>query len=150
MEKYILQDWGADVQYVIDKVQDLVEKGGEEATLFSPADRAKLEKLNIFYNTTEYWDEHDFIPPAGAFVIYSDYKKVDIGGESTIIAGFKIGSGNAYLSDLSFSDDSARLDEHISNHIMHVTQEERERWNNKLNVDDEHEVIGETLVLNRQ
>ena len=151
---YVLQDIGPEVQRVVDKVQALVEQGGEEATLLTPAERALLESwTGVKYNTTAYWDEHAaYIPAQGEFIIYCDYISYEDDGVTKYVPGVKIGSGNAYLADLAFinGDAETHLQEHINDHVAHTTAEEKDRWNNKLNVDDAHEVIGETLVLNRQ
>ena len=48
--------------------------------------------------------------------------------------GFKLGDGNAYLVDKPFLDEalSVQLTEHINNMKIHLTEEERQRWNNKI------------------
>ena len=68
----------------------------------------------------------------------------------------KIGTGNAYVQDLAFVDESVRnlLLAHINNQEIHVALGDRIFWNNKINVDDAYEQISgeledETLVLNR-
>ena len=154
MKRYILQDIGPEVQRVVDKVQALVDEGGEEATLLTPAERALLESwTGLKYNTTAYWDEHPFyIPGQGEFVIYCDYIKFDDDGVTKYVPGIKIGSGNAYLADLAFinNDAETHLQEHINDHIMHTTAEEKAFWNNKINIPEAQEVVNETLVFNRQ
>ena len=150
---YVLQDYGPDVQYVIDKVQALVEWAGEDATLFTAEDRRKLESVGVHYNSTEYWNSQwDYIPPAGAIIVYYDYKRYeDQYGVVHYVPGIKVGSGNAYLIDLSFLGKKEELDllKHIADQEAHTTIEEKKFWSNKLNVDDEHEVVDETLVFNR-
>ena len=158
MDKFILQDWGEDVQIVIDKVQALVEQGGEDATLLTAADKRKLDYLGIYYNTTAYWQLHgDFTPGAGELVIYSDYDSMEIEGKTLLIPAMKIGTGNGYLADLAFIGGAGGdveeimrlLRAHVNDRIVHITEAERRFWNNKLNVSDTHEVEGETLLLNR-
>lgn len=104
------------------------------------------------YGTTAYWNSQTgYIPPAGSIIIYSDYKTITEGGETTVIPGIKIGSGNAYVQDLAFMDE-AFTDElltHIQNNNIHVTSQEKEFWNNKLNVTDFQEVTNETLIFHR-
>ena len=65
------------------------------------------------------------------------------------IPAVKIGDGLAYLIDLPFIDASVtRLMEHINNTQIHITQAEREFWNNKVRCDDDGLIQGgETLVF---
>ena len=89
---------------------------------------------------TSYWDEHPTeVPVRGQIIVYSD----PVTGYSKI----KVGDGNAYLVDLPFIGDdiSAELWDHIQNTDIHITPEERQFWNNKLNCD----ISGEELTINR-
>ena len=63
----------------------------------------------------------------------------------------KIGSGNAYVQDLTFvnEDVSDDLAEHIANGTIHVTAADKAKWNNKLNVNDNMEVVNGSLIFNR-
>lgn len=104
------------------------------------------------YGTTEEWNNDiNFIPMPGEIVVYSDYKTKEVDGKTVYIPGIKIGSGNAYIQDLAFVNDdvSEQLYDHIRNTAIHVTEEEKQRWNNKLNVDDTAEVLNESLIFNR-
>lgn len=103
------------------------------------------DKADIKTGTTEYWSSQTgYIPSSGEIVVYTD--KGD--GE---VPGIKIGTGNSYVQDLAFIGDdiAAALMEHIGDDVRHVTESERRAWNNKLNVDDNFEVVGTTLVFNR-
>lgn len=155
MAKFVLEEYGQELQDIIDKVQELVAEGGDDATLLTAAERDKLSKLGIFCNTTAYWDAHpDYIPGNGMLVIYSDYSIEETPEGNIYHPAMKIGSGNAYLADLAFfgGDSGVReeLQAHINNRLVHVSEADRAFWNRKLNVDDAHEVIDETLVFNRQ
>ena len=125
--------------YNTDEVQailDRVEAGGAVA-------KAK---------TTAEWNATSgFVPEAGEIIIYTDYQTVTEGGETRYIPGIKIGSGNAYVQDLAFMGerDSEILIAHIHDAIMHTTVAEKAFWDNKLNVTDAREVVGETLIFNR-
>lgn len=102
--------------------------------------------------TTAGWNATSgFIPEAGEIIIYTDYQTVTEGGETRYIPGIKIGSGNAYVQDLAFMGerDSEILIAHIHDAIMHTTVAEKAFWDNKLNVTDSQEVVGETLIFNR-
>lgn len=105
-------------------------------------------------DTTERWNSKiNFIPLRGEIIVYSDHEQVDDGYENKInIPGIKIGDGNAYLIDLPFLGSDSRYDaiyqelrEHINNDYAHVTLEEKNFWNNKLN----YNLDEENLIFNR-
>lgn len=152
MKRFVLEEYGPEVQAVIDKVQELVRIGGDDATLFTREEREKLNSIGIEYNTTEYWDlQTEYIPDKGTIVIYSDYYKLeDENGNIITNPGIKVGSGNAYLSDLVFVGNimEIKLEKHISDTEKHTSIEEKKRWDNKLNIEDE--VDDENLVFNRE
>lgn len=106
-------------------------------------------------DTTAHWNEKiGFIPLRGEIIIYSDYNQIDDGyGGKINIPGIKIGDGSAYLIDLPFIGSDARYDgiyqelhDHIDNEYVHVTPENKEFWNNKLN----YEVQNGNLILTRE
>ena len=122
-------------------------------------------RIQFKRDTTAHWDAAvGFIPLAGEVIVYEDYDTrtytVEQNGETitdtVLIPNMKIGSGNAYVQDLAFVDESVRnlLLAHINNQEIHVALGDRIFWNNKINVDDAYEQISgeledETLVLNR-
>ena len=72
------------------------------------------------------------------------------------IPGIKIGNGNAYVQDLAFIDTDLRdkIMGHIENQDIHVTLGEKAFWDNKVNIDDSHdipyeELEDEILIFNR-
>lgn len=150
---YKIQRTGDNVSELLDKIEALGPASETLAGLLTATDKKKLNSLNISYNTTEYWNrQRGYIPKAGEIVIYSDYKTVTVDGKRVNLPGIKIGSGNGYVQDLVFAGggtDDDLLIAHIADTIVHVTQEDRDYWNNKLNVDDAQEVVGESLVFNR-
>ena len=95
------------------------------------------------------------IPMQGEIIIYNDYKTIEkeIDGElrTVQIPGVKIGDGMAYVQDLPFIDEELRdkVITHIENPDIHVTLQEKIFWNNKLNVNDNSELVNGALVLNR-
>ena len=94
----------------------------------------------ILYNTTEYWDSHrGYISKKGYIYIYSDYLLYD----NKTIAGIKVGDGSTYLIDLPFLD--KLYYDHIGDMVSHITQAEREFWNNKVTSIEE----GHTLRLTK-
>jgi hypothetical protein len=102
--------------------------------------------------STEYWNAQlGDIPEAGEIIIYTDGRTKEVDGETVAIPAIKIGSGNAYVQDLAFADAdlSDALAAHIQDGNVHVTLAEKAGWNNKLNVTDAQEVVGEALIFNR-
>lgn len=105
-------------------------------------------------DTKEKWAEKSsFVPMKGEIIVYTNYATmVNDAGETVDVPGLKVGDGNAYLVDLPFVGEADRkflleyIQEHEMNAIIHVSQEDRNRWNNKLN----YEVDGEILELNRR
>lgn len=104
--------------------------------------------VSVKYDTTEHWNEQSgYVPKRADIIVYSDGDKIERDGEILDVPRIKIGDGMAYLIDLPFVDQgfSERLLSHIENTQVHITQEEREFWNNKLNFN----IDGENLTLNR-
>ena len=82
----------------------------------------------VLYNTTDFWnDRPELKSKKGYLYIYSDWKQNEKGQN---IAGIKVGDGNAYLIDAPFIEQV--FAEHIDDVVRHITQEEREFWNNKV------------------
>ena len=122
-------------------------------------------RIQVKRDTTENWNNaRGFIPLAGEVIVYTDYEvktyMVEEYGQMVMktayVPNIKIGTGNAYVQDLAFVDERTRdiLMEHINNHDIHVTLQEKLFWNNKINVDDAYEqthdeLVNETLILNR-
>ena len=117
-------------------------------------------RIKIKHDTTANWNRaSSFIPLAGELIVYDDYETktylVEENGsviqKTVYIPNIKIGTGNSYVQDLAFVDavTRERLLEHINNQNIHVTTQEKEFWNNKLNVNDNSEVVNEALIFNR-
>lgn len=106
----------------------------------------------ITVKTTAEWNASiGYIPEKGELAVYSDYSSKVVDGMSVPIPRIKIGSGNGYVQDLAFigEDETELLLQHVNNTGIHVTPEQKDFWNNKLNVNDNSEVVGESLILNR-
>ena len=90
----------------------------------------------VFYDTKANWNAQPMLVAEQAAVyIYSDYMTIeDQAGNQTLVAGIKIGDGTSYLIDIPFITDAATylIVSHISNAGIHVTQAEKEFWNNKV------------------
>lgn len=82
----------------------------------------------VLYATTATWNSQPELVSARGYVyIYCDYRQ---DGQGRNIASIKVGDGLAYLIDLPFTDEL--LYDHIYDQVRHITQEEREFWNNKV------------------
>ena len=81
--------------------------------------------------------------------VYTDYAVI----EGVSVPGMKVGDGSAYLIDLPFiGAQDPRLDEHMANTEIHITNAERLFWNNKVtcfmsNGDEETIVFTKDNVL---
>ncbi len=122
-------------------------------------------RIQLKHDTTANWNNaRGFIPMAGEIIVYDDwqtktYTVEEYGQQVTKtvqIPNIKIGTGNAYVQDLAFTDEGTKdmLLEHIHNQELHTTLQEKLFWNNKINVDDAEEqtpgpLVDETLILNR-
>ena len=83
---------------------------------------------NIIYNTSEYWNSHPtLISKRGYIYVYSDWAQDSQGRD---VAGLKVGDGKAYLIDLPFTEQI--LIDHLNDMVRHITEQERENWNNKV------------------
>ena len=104
-------------------------------------------------NTIEGWDSNpQYLPKAGEICIYTDYMEIqDDLGNIIICPGIKVGDGNSYLIDMPFVGAEIRyevlnaLRQHEQNTLIHVSQADRDFWNNKLNYD----AVDEELILTR-
>lgn len=149
---YHLIQTGQEVQAAINKIINLGPATKTVAGIMTAEDKAKLDSMGIKFNTTEYWDNaRGYIPAAGEIIIYLDYKTVQTDHGVINVPGIKIGSGNGYVQDIAFlgQDESEELISHISNMNVHVDPTEKSFWNRKLNVNDASEVVGESLIFNR-
>lgn len=82
-------------------------------------------------------------------IVYTDKGQTTKDGQIINIPKIKIGDGNAYCVDLPFIDDDIFniINNHINNSTIHVTQAEKDFWNNKINSSDE--VEEENLIFTR-
>ena len=103
-------------------------------------DQTSADLHIVSENTEAGWDEMpDYVPKHGEICLYTDTNQIKIGdGTVPIIDLPYVNGGNA--------EELARnLSAHINNSSVHVDEDEREFWNNKLN----YTISGETLVFNR-
>ena len=151
---YKLPRRGLEVEQLLEKIEELGLATSTEDGLMSAEDKRKLNSLSVSikYNTTEYWNNlTGYIPPAGEIIIYSDYDTIIEGGSTKVLPALKVGSGNAYVQDLAFITgiNIYEVIRHLENTTIHITGTERSAWNSKLNIDDNREVVNETLIFNR-
>lgn len=82
----------------------------------------------VLYATTATWNSQPTLISARGYIyLYADYKQNSQGQD---IAGMKVGDGQSYLIDMPFTD--SLLYDHADNTVIHLTQDEREFWNNKV------------------
>lgn len=128
---------------------DRIYNAPEIPTKLSQLDN-DIDISNIESGTTEYWNNRiGYIPRLNSIIVYTDYDVVVEDGVSRYVPNIKIGTGNAYVQDLVFVNDGVRerVLNHISDNVIHITEQERELWNSKLNLSEE--IINETLVFTR-
>lgn len=108
-----------------------------------------LTSKNISYEsrTAEEWNQDIYYQSqANVLYIYRDYKQVD----GIKVSAMKIGDGTSYLIDLPFIGESIsqRLENHIADTISHITDQERDFWNNKVTAFSDS-VDNENLILSK-
>lgn len=103
-------------------------------------DKTSSDLHIVSENTEAGWEEmYDYVPKHGEICLYTDTDKI------------KIGNGTAQIVDLPYieggsAEEFARsLRVHTNDYTIHVSEEDREFWDNKLN----YSINGEVLVLNR-
>ena len=114
-----------------------------------------LSNKMIYYSKKKAdWDaDRDIVSQKDALYIYSDYKLIEQDGKQIYMPGIKIGDGTSYLIDLPFANQNKNSEiedlllDHINNRIVHISAEQRDFWNNKLNLSLTPQ--SQTLVLNR-
>lgn len=101
-----------------------------------------LDLVTFDARTTAEWSEDPTsVSQENVLYIYTDYETVTKDGVNYNVAGFKLGDGMAYIVDLPFL--TTKYDSHVANTTSHITQSEREFWNNKCRP----VVDNETLIL---
>lgn len=109
---------------------------------------------SIYYDTKENWNaQRSLIAKRKAIYVYSNqFYKDDEVGNRTYIPAIKVGDGMSYLIDMPFVDDDIRIDlmNHISQDGIHVTERDRNFWNNKVSAyvlvnDPERLILSKTI-----
>lgn len=90
----------------------------------------------IYSDTTANWNAQPYlIGEKGSLYIYTDaFYEEDEVGNITYIPAIKVGDGASYLIDNPFVSQNIanQLLDHIQNRTVHITEEERQFWNNKV------------------
>jgi len=87
----------------------------------------ELKMPKILFAPKADWDlDPTMVAETNTIYVYTDYTGYD--GKS--LAGFKVGDGVSYLIDMPFVDQV--YNDHINDSTIHITQAEREFWNNKV------------------
>lgn len=126
-----------------------------------------LEKLNekidivqssILYDTKAHWDSQPSLrTKANTIYVYTDAFTYTVDGQQVVVAGIKVGDGNAYLIDVAFITDylanaivelNQTVQNHLDDNVRHITSAERTKWNNKINYELSEE-DQELLIINR-
>ena len=112
--------------YVTEKIEEIVEAGDEQIDRIEHAGA----KLFVHSDTEANWNNQRLlIGQENHIYVYLDHSIVN----NVPVPAIKIGNGNSYLIDQPFaSPDTQTLLEHIWNTEIHITQEERTFWNNKV------------------
>ena len=120
--------------------------------LWSKIKNLTRNRLVYYSRTTQGWNSDvSRIAEENALYIYTDYKTIEQNGETVLIPGLKYGDGKTFLIDLPFLNDAAveqDLLDHINNKVIHVSIDDRQFWDNKLNLN--LELQNENLILNRE
>ena len=88
---------------------------------------------HILVDSTANWNRTPkLISVKNMLYIYTDHDT----HEGEPVPGFKVGDGTSYLIDMPFTD--VIYKDHIDNSVIHVTQQDKDNWNNKVRcyVDD--------------
>ncbi len=117
---------------ILNAVSDLEN---EINSLTTFVNRINQEKLGFRVDTKQNWDsQRNLISEQGVIYFYTNYKARQL--ENNIIQNIpamKLGDGKAFLIDLPFmGGDTIEFEQHIKNKTIHITQQERQEWNNKI------------------
>lgn len=121
-------------------VQDLIEGGGSTDTKYTISRDGEYivlagtdglistAHLPVEYGTTSEWSGRaGETSQEGVFYVYTDAR---LDEQGNAVPAFKLGDGLAYIGDLPFVD--VEFVSHINNPDIHVTQQEKTKWNDKV------------------
>ena len=128
----VLSGSPADNKAIFDALPELIVQRYNSALddISEAIDAITAEGAKIRYNTTAGWNSQvTLVSEEGVVYVYTDYL---LNENDDPIPAFKVGDGLAYLIDLPFNEDINS--KHIQNTHIHITDAEREYWNNKVTV----------------
>ena len=103
-------------------------------------DKTSVDLKIVSENTTDGWNENPlYVPKRGEVCLYTDTNRIKIGDGSVCIVDLP------YINEIDVDMVRDALEEHINDSTVHVTDQERDFWNAKLNYD----VSGEELAFTR-
>lgn len=121
----------------------------EQVTLSVDPDVKKLTE--VLYGTTMEWaQDKTRIAQKGVIYVYSDYAKTsDAAGVEIDVPGFKVGDGTSYLIDLPFAQGALNdeIRNHLANKEIHVSDDDRKRWDDESGHDLNFQISGEILTI---
>jgi hypothetical protein len=130
--------WGS-ITGDINAQEDLTESLRTITDAINELDR---KITSVYFDTTAGWAEQtSLVSEKNSIYVYIDYAVDSLGRD---IAAFKVGDGKAFVVDLPFADSG--LADHINNHHLHITDEERAFWNSKISC-HMSQTQNETLVF---
>lgn len=104
----------------------------------------------LYGSTLEWAQDKTRIAQKGVIYVYSDYAKTsDAAGAEIDVPGFKVGDGTSYLIDLPFAQGSINeeIRQHIANQKIHVSDADRERWDDESGQNLNFNISGEILTI---
>ena len=128
----VLSGSPADNKAIFDALPELIVQRYNSALddISEAIDELNEEGAKVKCNTTAGWNSQiDLIAEEGVVYVYTDYL---LNEDDEPIPAFKVGDGLAYLIDIPFNEDINS--KHIQNTNIHITNDEREYWNNKVTV----------------
>lgn len=110
---------------------------------------------NIMIGTTTEWQSRStYVAPQGTILVFTDHGTLTLNnGIVKTVPGIKISDGSTPCIDLPFVGDDVviplrnELNAHITNNVIHVTQQDKDSWNNKITCTDT--VVENNLILTR-
>ena len=112
----------------------------------------KTDKMSYQMRTAAEWDADRFlVSDKGVLYVYTESGQTQSGQS---ITGLKIGDGTSYLVDLPFvsggsANPSQEMIDHMNNLVIHITQAERDSWNNKVTAYISN-VQNETIIFSKE
>lgn len=129
-------DWILPVSQVAPDLNEPVMSSAVYEAILNAVNHIMQTCAPVYYDTEENWNTaRTTIAEKRAIYVYSNHRHIDDGhGNLYPVPSIKIGDGTSYLIDMPFINQELEIElaNHINNTEIHITQEEREFWNNKV------------------